>query len=105
MVPLIAKTHVGHQGGSLVEAQMVIRNQLGFHLRACSQFVKTAARFKAHVFVSYDDQEVNGKSIMGVIMLAAEEGAVIKVRADGEDEREALKALEQLIEDKFGEPQ
>ncbi|MGH7731339.1 MAG: HPr family phosphocarrier protein [Candidatus Eiseniibacteriota bacterium] len=89
----------------MVEAQLVIRNQLGLHARACALFVKTAARFKSHVFVSRDDLDVNGKSIMGVMMLAAEEGATIKVRAEGEDEREALTALEELVTDKFGEEQ
>jgi phosphocarrier protein HPr len=86
----------------LVEAQLVIRNQLGLHARACALFVKTAARFKSHVLVSRDDLEVNGKSIMGVMMLAAEEGATIKVRAEGEDERDALMALEELVAGKFG---
>ena len=86
----------------MVEGQMVIRNQLGLHARACALFVKTAARFKSHVFVSRDDLEVNGKSIMGVMMLAAEEGAVIKVRAEGEDEAAALAALDELVAGKFG---
>ena len=80
----------------------MIRNQLGLHARACALFVKTAARFKSQVLVSRDDLEVNGKSIMGVMMLAAEEGATIKVRAEGEDESEALRALEELVAGKFG---
>jgi phosphocarrier protein len=80
----------------------VIRNQLGLHARACALFVKTAARFKSHVLVSRDDLEVNGKSIMGVMMLAAEEGALIHVKADGPDEREAIAALTELVEGKFG---
>ena len=63
---------------------------------------KLAARFKSQVLVSRDDLEVNGKSIMGVMMLAAEEGATIKVRAEGEDEQEALRALEELVAGKFG---
>ena len=86
----------------MVEAQLVIRNQLGLHARACALFVKTAARFKSQVLVSRDDLEVNGKSIMGVMMLAAEEGATIKVRAEGEDEGEVLRALEELVTGKFG---
>lgn len=81
---------------------MVIRNQLGLHARACALFVKTAARYKSHVMVSRDDLEVNGKSIMGVMMLAAEEGATITVKADGEDERAALQALDELVAGKFG---
>jgi phosphocarrier protein len=64
--------------------------------------VKTAARYKAQVMVSRDDLEVNGKSIMGVMMLAAEEGATIKVRAEGEDEQAMLAALKELVDGKFG---
>lgn len=99
MVPL---TVSGTRGDALVEGQLVIRNQLGLHARACALFVKTAARFTSHVFVSRDDLEVNGKSIMGVMMLAAEEGAIIKVRVEGDDERDALRALEELVAGKFG---
>ena len=84
------------------EAELVIRNQLGLHARACALFVKTAARFQSHILVSRDDLEVNGKSIMGVMMLAAEEGSTIKVRAEGEDEVEMLAALKELVEGKFG---
>ena len=84
------------------EIQLLIRNQLGLHARACALFVKTASRFKAEVLVSRDDLEVNGKSIMGVMMLAAEEGSTITVRATGADEREVLEALRELVDGKFG---
>ena len=86
----------------MTETELLIRNQLGLHARACALFVKTAARFKSDILVSRDDLEVNGKSIMGVMMLAAEEGASIRVRAEGEDERETLAALEALVNGKFG---
>lgn len=86
----------------MTEAELVIRNQLGLHARACALFVKTAARFQSGVFVSRDDLEVNGKSIMGVMMLAAEEGSTIKVRADGPDEVAAIAALAELVNGKFG---
>ena len=86
----------------MTEAQLLIRNQLGLHARACALFVKTAARFAAEVYVSRDDLEVNGKSIMGVMMLAAEEGSTIRVRAEGADEREAVAALRELVDGKFG---
>ena len=86
----------------MTEAQLVIRNQMGLHARACALFVKTAARFQSHVWVSRDDLEVNGKSIMGVMMLAAEEGAIIRVRADGDDEAVAVAAIRELVEGKFG---
>lgn len=84
------------------DLQLVIRNQLGLHARACALFVKTASRFRSEVFVARDDLEVNGKSIMGVMMLAAEEGATITVRTVGPDEREALEAIRELVDGKFG---
>jgi phosphocarrier protein len=87
---------------SVTEAELLIRNQLGLHARACALFVKTAAKFTAEVFVSRDDLEVNGKSIMGVMMLAAEEGSTIRVRAEGPDEQEAVAALRALVDGKFG---
>jgi phosphocarrier protein HPr len=86
----------------VTEAQLLIRNQLGLHARACAMFVKTAAKFKAEVYVSRDDLEVNGKSIMGVMMLAAEEGSTIRVRAVGPDEAQAMDALRELVDGKFG---
>ena len=89
-------------GTAMMEAALLIRNQLGLHARACAMFVKTAAKFRSEVYVSRDDLEVNGKSIMGVMMLAAEEGSTITVRADGPDEREALDALRELVDGKFG---
>ena len=84
------------------DLQLVIRNQLGLHARACALFVKTASRFRSEIFVSRDDLEVNGKSIMGFMMLAAEEGATITVRAAGPDEKEALVAIRDLVDGKFG---
>jgi phosphocarrier protein HPr len=86
----------------VTEVELVIRNQLGLHARACALFVKTAARYKSEIFVGRDDTEVNGKSIMGVMLLAAEEGATIKVRAVGPDEQEALVAIKDLVDGKFG---
>ena len=84
------------------ELQLLIRNQLGLHARACALFVKAASKFKSEIVVARDDLEVNGKSIMGVMMLAAEEGATIRVRADGPDEKEALEAIRELVDGKFG---
>lgn len=81
----------------------MIRNQQGMHARACQVFVRTASRFSSKVTVGRDDLEVDGKSILGVLMLAAEPGAEIRVRAEGLDEQEALTALRQIVEDKFGE--
>ena len=86
----------------MVQASILIRNQLGLHARACALFVKAAARFKSEVWVSRDDLEANGKSIMGVMMLAAEEGSSIQVRAEGPDEIDALAAIQELVDGKFG---
>lgn len=86
----------------MAQVELLIRNQLGLHARACALFVKTSSKFKCEIFVSRDDLEVNGKSIMGVMMLAAEEGSTIVVRATGADEAEALLALQELVDGKFG---
>lgn len=82
---------------------VVIVNKLGLHARAASRFVTTASTFTADVRVARGPREVNGKSIMGVMMLAAARGTVIDLIADGPDEEAALRALEALIADKFGE--
>jgi phosphocarrier protein HPr len=86
----------------VTQTDLLIRNQLGLHARACALFVKTAARYQSEVWVARDDLEVNGKSILGVMMLAAEEGASIRVRAEGPDERDAVAALQELVDGKFG---
>jgi phosphocarrier protein len=86
----------------MLEATMLIRNQLGLHARACALFVRMAARYQSEVYVARDDLEVNGKSIMGVMMLAAEEGSAIRVRTEGPDEEAALAALQELVDGKFG---
>jgi phosphocarrier protein len=78
-------------------------NRLGMHARPAALFVKTASRFQSRIWVSKDELEVNGKSIMGVMMLAAEPGSSLVIRADGPDEDEALEALARLVADKFHE--
>ena len=87
----------------MTETELLIRNQLGLHARPCAMFVKTAARFKSHILVSRDDLEVNGKSIMGVMMLAAEYGTTIFLRADGDDAEQAVEAIAALVASRFGE--
>jgi phosphocarrier protein len=86
----------------LAEIELLIRNQLGLHARACALFVKTASKFRSEVLVARDDLQVNGKSIMGVMMLAAEEGSTIVVTADGPDENDAISAIRELVDGKFG---
>lgn len=81
-----------------------IKNELGLHARAAAQFVQTANKFRAEITVSKDGEEVNGKSILNLMMLAAPIGAEILLKADGEDALEMLESLLRLIENKFGEP-
>ncbi|MCD6527514.1 MAG: HPr family phosphocarrier protein [Desulfuromonas sp.] len=87
----------------MAKKEFEIINRLGLHARAAAQFVQVAGTFNAEVFVEKDGFEVNGKSIMGILMLAAPKGTLIDVRTEGEDADLALAALEQLINDKFGE--
>ena len=82
---------------STCEAQVTIRNKLGLHARPAGQFVKLSARFRSDVLVARDDVEVNGKSIMGVMMLTAEQGSTIVIRAVGEDAEEAVRQLAALV--------
>lgn len=80
-----------------------IQNRLGLHARPAAEFVKTAGRFSAEVQVEKEGLKVNGKSIMGVLMLAAEQGSEITIRASGDDSEEALQALADLVERGFDE--
>jgi phosphocarrier protein len=86
----------------LVE-EFVIPNKLGLHARASALLVKTASRFQSEIKIEREDIEVNGKSIMGIMMLAAAKGCVIRVKIDGDDEEEAMSVLGELIRDGFGE--
>jgi phosphocarrier protein len=85
------------------KGEFTIVNALGLHARAAAQLVKLANRFQSEVFLVKDGQEVNGKSIMGVLMLAATQGSTIAVRAEGDDAESALKAIGELVQAGFGE--
>ena len=80
-----------------------IRNRLGLHARAAALLVKTANRFVSEVTLEKDGLEVNGKSIMGILMLAASKGSKITLKVNGQDSAQAIQALGKLIEDRFGE--
>ncbi len=82
---------------------MEIKNKLGLHARAAAKLVHTAARFKSDIKLRKGDEEVDAKSILGILLLAAGRGSVLTVKADGEDERDSLDAIEKLIEAKFDE--
>jgi phosphocarrier protein len=86
-----------------VEQSVRILNKNGLHARPAAEMVKAAAKFKSDITISREDIEVNGKSIMGVMMLAAECGSEIMVRASGPDAQEAVSALASLVASRFGE--
>ncbi len=87
------------------ERDVAIVNKLGLHARAASKFVTEAGRFDSEIRVSREGREISGKSIMGVMMLAAARDSRIHISAEGEDAEAALDALEALVRDRFGEDQ
>ncbi len=87
----------------LAEKAIVIGNELGLHARAATKFVQIAGKFPCDVTVEKDGHEVNGKSIMGVLMLVASKGSTIVIRGKGAQAGDAVAALVKLVEDKFGE--
>ena len=91
------------ESGSAVSQRVQIQNELGMHARAATRFVQTANRFGCGIVVEKDGQEVNGKSIMGVLMLVAAKGTWITIKGQGDDAKEAVAALTALVRDKFGE--
>ena len=87
------------------DCQLTIVNSLGLHARAAAKFVHTAGAFAAHIRVARGDREVDGKSIMGLLLLAAAKGTAIRISADGPDEADAISALCALVERSFDEAQ
>lgn len=87
----------------MLEKDVIIVNKLGLHARAAAKLVSLASGFQSNIQVTKDGRQVNGKSIMGVMMLAASKGTTIKLNVEGDDERQALNALVELVEDRFGE--
>jgi len=87
----------------MVSQHVTVVNQLGMHARAAAKFVHLATKFQAHVRVARDRREMDGKSIMGILLLAAARGTIITISADGSDEGEALAALAALVASGFGE--
>lgn len=87
----------------MISKKMKIRNRLGLHARAAAQLVKAANRFSSEIMVEKDDENVNAKSIMGILMLAAVCGSEITVQIDGDDAEEAMHAIKELVDDGFGE--
>ena len=87
----------------MMQAQVEITNRLGLHARAAAKLVHTANSYSADVFIGTGEEEVNAKSILGLLTLAASKGMPLTVRADGPDEAKAVEAVVALFEDKFGE--
>jgi phosphocarrier protein HPr len=87
----------------VVEAKVRITNRLGIHARPATLLVRAAQKFESRITLIKDDMEADGKSIMDIMILAAEPDSCITIRADGEDEDEAVQALKRIVEDKFYE--
>jgi phosphocarrier protein len=87
----------------MVERSVQIVNKNGLHARPAAEVVKAASKFKSEITIVRDDLEVNGKSIMGVMMLAAEFGATLTIRANGPDAQQAVDAIAELVAHRFGE--
>ena len=87
----------------MLKQEIEIINKLGLHARASSKFTQTASQFQSEVWVTRNERRVNGKSIMGLMMLAAAKGSTIELETDGPDEAAAMQALVDLINDYFGE--
>jgi phosphocarrier protein len=87
----------------VAERTIKIQNELGLHARAATKLVQIASKYPCEITVTKDGHEVNGKSIMGVLMLVASKGSMVTVRAKGDRAEEAIAAIAGLIDDKFGE--
>src|SRR5438552_7098756 len=90
-------------GSGLMTKQLLVSNKLGIHARPAAMFVKIANRFTCNIFVEKDGEKVNGKSIMGLMMLAAGPGSKLTIHAQGADASKALAEIESLIKRKFDE--
>ncbi|AUH49504.1 HPr family phosphocarrier protein [Chromobacterium sp. ATCC 53434] len=87
----------------MLRSEVEIINKLGLHARASSKFTQLASRYKSDIFIARNNRRVNGKSIMGVMMLAAAKGALVELEVSGDDEQQAMEALIALINNRFDE--
>ncbi len=87
----------------MIQREVLIRNRLGLHARAAARFVHAASRFRSKVQIGHDGRMMDGKSILGILLLSAGRGTRILLTADGEDEEQALKTLGDLVDGGFGE--
>ncbi len=91
------------EGAQELLGEFEIRNRNGLHVRPATQLVQVASRFRSEVYVAKDEIEIDGKSVLQVMMLAAEHGSVLRLRVKGIDAAQAMDALRRLFEDRFGE--
>jgi len=87
----------------LIRKEVRITNRLGLHARAAARFVHTATRFRSHITASREGKTMDGKSILGILLLAASQGTVLELAGEGEDEEAAVEALARLVDSGFGE--
>ncbi len=87
----------------MIEREVTVRNRAGLHTRPASMLVRTASQFDSEIYLQRDNYEINGKSVIGVMTLAAEQGATLTLIVNGEDEDDAAEAIAELFEDGFGE--
>lgn len=87
----------------MIKKELVIINRLGLHARAAVKLVEVSSKYESHIKLVKDSREVNGKSIMGIMMLAASRGTSVEIIIEGEDEKQALNAIEELFVSRFGE--
>lgn len=87
----------------MVEREVTVRNRAGLHTRPASMLVRTASKFDSDIYLRRDNYEINGKSVIGVMTLAAEQGATLELIVEGDDEDAAAAAIAELFEDGFGE--
>ena len=87
----------------MIRREVTITNRLGLHARAAARFVQTANRYRSKITLARDSRSMDGKSILGILLLAAAQGSVLVVTADGEDEHAAVAALADLVHGRFGE--
>ncbi|HSH38817.1 MAG TPA: HPr family phosphocarrier protein [Chthoniobacterales bacterium] len=100
---LLNRKQTGATRPDRFEKEITIVNRLGMHARPAAMFVRIASRYRCEIWVEKDGEEINGKSIMGLMMLAAGQGSKLRVRCEGPDAQEALRELEQLIAASFNE--
>src|SRR3989440_9100145 len=100
---LLNRRSAGAAQGQKIEKEVTIINRLGLHARPAAMFVRIASRYRSEVWVEKEGEQINGKSIMGLMMLAAGQGSKLKIRCEGADADKVMEDLEELIRQKFNE--